>query len=111
MIRSRLLLLTERRARLSMLASAERDSIAEFVARTDGAARVAAGVLAGARGLLGELRERPLFAGAGILLLVALRPRRALSWALKGWSLWRSARSVQRWWQLDAAASRATSSR
>lgn len=111
MIRARLLLLAERRARLSVRASAERDSIAEFVERTDGAARMAAGVLAACRGLLGELRERPLFAGFGIALLVALRPRRALGWALKAWSLWRTVRGVQRWWQLDVATVRAPSSR
>jgi len=111
MIRARLLLLAERRARLSARAGAERESIAGFVAQSDGAFRMAAGVLAAIRGLLGELRERPLFTGIGIALLIALRPRRAFGWALKGWSLWRAVRGVQRWWRLDAAPLRTTSSR
>ncbi|MNC86216.1 hypothetical protein D3C83_18560 [compost metagenome] len=39
-------------------------------------------------------------AGMALALLIAVRPRRALGWALKGWTVWRTVRSAQRWWQL-----------
>lgn len=100
MMRSRLLLLAERRARLAARAGAERESLAAFMARSDGAVRMASRALAGGRRLLDELRRQPLLVAAGVALLVALRPRRALGWALKGWTLWRTVRSAQRWWRL-----------
>jgi len=99
MMRVRLLQLAERRARLAVRANAERESLAVLVARSDGAVRVATGALNAGRRLLGELRDQPLLAAAAAVLLVVLRPRRALGWALKGWSLWRTFRSAQRWWQ------------
>jgi len=34
-----------------------------------------------------------------VALLVALRPRRALGWLMKGWSAWRLYRGAQRWWR------------
>ena len=111
MIRARLLALAERRAQLAARAGAERESIAALVAGSDGAVRMTTGALARVRSLLGELRDRPLLAAAGVALLVALRPRRALGWALKGWSLWRTFRGMQRWWQRIAALSAAPSSR
>jgi hypothetical protein len=94
------LLLAERRAKLAARASAERESLAAFMARTDGTVRVANRVLAAGRRLLDELRRQPLLVVAGVVLLIALRPRRALGWALKGWTVWRTVRSAQRWWQL-----------
>ena len=103
MMRGRLLLLAERRAKLAARASVERESLAAFMARTDGPVRMATRALAVGRSLLDELRRRPLLVAAGVVLLVALRPRRALGWALKGWSLWRTVRGLQRWWQLAAA--------
>ena len=103
-MRARLLVLAERRARLTVLASAERESVAALLARGDGAVRMAAGALAAGRRLLGHLRDRPLLVVAGAALLIALRPRRALGWALRGWSLWRTYRGLQRWWQLASAA-------
>jgi hypothetical protein len=108
MIRARLLALAERRARLSAQAAAERDSLAALAARGDAAARTVEGAIAAVRRALGELRERPLLVAAGVALLVAARPRLALGWAvrwgLKGWSLWRSYRVAQRWWQRLTAA-------
>ncbi len=103
MMRARLLLLAERRAGLAARAGAERESLAAFMARTDGPVRVANKVLAAGRRLLDEMRRQPLLAAAGVALLVAFRPRRALGWALKGWSLWRTVRGLQRWWRLAAA--------
>jgi hypothetical protein len=99
-MRGRLLLLAERRARLAARASAERESLAAFMARTDGPVRMATKALAVGRRLLDELRREPLLVAAGVALLIALRPRRALGWALKGWSLWRTVRGLQRWWQI-----------
>jgi YqjK-like protein len=100
MMRGRLLLLAERRAGLAARASAERESLAAFMARTDKPVRIAASALAAGRRLLDEARRQPLLVAAGVALLIALRPRRALGWALKGWTLWRTVRSAQRWWQL-----------
>lgn len=100
MMRGRLLLLAERRAGLAARASAERESLAAFLARTDGPVRMANSALAAGRRLLDEARRQPLLVAAGAVLLIALRPRRALGWALKGWTLWRTIRSAQRWWQL-----------
>jgi hypothetical protein len=100
MMRARLLLIAERRTRMAVRASAERESLAAFVASTDAPMRVAASILAAGRRLLDEARNQPLLAAAGVALLIALRPRRALGWALKGWSLWRTALGLQRWWRL-----------
>ena len=99
-VRSHLLRLAERRARLVERAQTERESLAALLARGDGAADWLA---AGGR-LLDELRRQPLLAAAGAVLLFALRPRRALGWLLKGWSAWRMVRGAQRWWQRIAAA-------
>jgi hypothetical protein len=100
MMRARLLLLAERRARLAARASAERESLAAYMARTDGPVRVATRALAAGARLLEEMRRQPLLVAAGAALLIALRPRRALGWALKGWTVWRTVRSAQRWLQL-----------
>jgi len=111
MMRGRLLLLAERRAGLAARASAERESLAAFMARTDGAVRMATRALAVGRRLLDELRRQPLLVAAGVALLIAFRPRRALGWALKGWSLWRTVRGLQRWWQVASAVIAAPASR
>jgi hypothetical protein len=103
MMRSRLLLLAERRARLAARAGAERESLAAFMARTDNPVRIATRALAVGRRLLDEMRRQPLLVAAGVALLIAFRPRRALGWALKGWTLWRTVRSALRWWQLVAS--------
>ena len=111
MMRGRLLLLAERRAGLAARASAERESLAAFMARTDGPVRMATRALAVGRRLLDELRRQPLLVAAGVALLIAFRPRRALGWALKGWSLWRTVRGLQRWWQVASAVIAAPASR
>jgi hypothetical protein len=93
--RARLIHLAERRARLQELARAERESLAAVMARSDEAALL----LQRLRGILDELRNRPWIVAGGVALLVALRPRRALGWLLKGWSAWRMYRGAQRWWK------------
>jgi hypothetical protein len=99
MTRARLLRISERRARLIERAHAEREALAGHLARTD----AAAGLFAAGQRVLDELRRQPLIVAAGAALLIALRPRRAFAWLLKGWSAWRLYRGAQRWWQRLAA--------
>ncbi len=109
--RSRLLQLAERRARLHEKARSEREALAAMMARTDAAAEFVSSALAAGRRMLDELRRRPLLVAASVGILVALRPRRALAWALKGWSAWRLYRGAQRWWQRWAASVDTTAGR
>ena len=109
MMRARLLLLAEQRARLAARAGVERESLAALAARTDGAVHLASGALTIAGRLVEKLRNQPLLAAAGVMLLIALRPRRALGWMVKGWSIWRSYRGALRWWQRFSAAGAARS--
>jgi hypothetical protein len=97
--RERLILLAERRALLCQRAQAERESLAAVLGRTDEAAVL----LLRLRGIIDELRKQPWLVAGGVALLVALRPRRALGWLMKGWSAWRMYRGAQRWWQQFAA--------
>jgi YqjK-like protein len=94
-MRAQLILLAERRARLQELARAEREGLAAVLARGDEAAVL----LQRARRIVEELRRQPWIVAGGLALLVALRPRRALSWLMKGWSAWRLYRGAQRWWK------------
>ena len=93
--RERLILLAERRARLQEKARAEREVLAAALERGD----EVASLLQRARNIVEELRRRPwIVAGAGAVL-IALWPRRALGWLMKGWSAWRMYRGAQRWWR------------
>lgn len=83
-MRERLILLRERRMRLLDRAAQERARIAAAAA---GASAVEPWIEAARRGL-DEARRRPLAVLAVVALLVAARPRRMLSLALKGWSAW-----------------------
>ena len=94
-VRERLIQIAERRARLQEKARAERELLAAALERGD----QAAAVLQRARALVEELRRRPWIVAGGVALLVALRPRRALGWLMKGWSAWRLYRGAQRWWR------------
>jgi hypothetical protein len=91
--REQLILLAERRTRLCELAQAERESLAATLERTDEAAVL----LQRLSGIVDELRRRPWIIAGGVALLVALRPRRALGWLMKGWSAWRMYRGAERW--------------
>ena len=97
-MRGRLILLAERRARLQARAQSERELLAAVLTPTDGVALAAVAAYRAARRALEEARRHPLFMAIGIALLVALRPRRALSWLARGWSLWRLYRGAQGWW-------------
>ena len=97
-MRVRLLALAERRARLQARAESERASLAALLAPADGAAAAAVAVFRAGGRALAEARRHPLIMIAGIALLGALRPRRALTWLARGWSLWRLYRGAQGWW-------------
>jgi hypothetical protein len=90
-MRERLLALAGRRARLVVRAQAERETMAALLARTDGAASL----VRTARRALDQAGRHPLIVVAGVALLVALRPRRAITWLARGWSLWRLYRRAQ----------------
>src|SRR5262249_37126986 len=99
-IRPRLIALSGERERLRQRAAAEREALNGFLGRADEAARLGLRV----RGLIEELRRRPLWIAAGAAFLIALRPRRALSWLAKGWSAWRLYRGAERWFARAAGA-------
>lgn len=102
-MREHLLALAERRARLVARAQEERATITALLVPADGAAAMAASLFQAARRALEEARRHPLIMIAGVALLVALRPRRAISWLAKGWSLWRLYREASGWWRRFAA--------
>jgi hypothetical protein len=97
-IRNQLIALAARRSQLSARAQVEREAIARALAPADKAATVVVSLLAASRRAVGEARKHPELVLTGVALLVALRPRRALSWLARGWSLWRVYRGAQRWW-------------
>ena len=94
----RLIELRERRAHLVERAQGERERLAALLSRAD---PVLSWLEVGRR-VLDEARRRPLIVLAGVALLVALRPRRALKLLASGWSLWRIYRRARRWWALAA---------
>ena len=105
MMRARLIGIAERRALLRLRAEKEREALAAFAERAEGAASL----IAAARGVLEHAARRPLVVAAAVALFVGLKPRRLLGLAARGWSLWRLYRSGRRWWALLAPA--ATSAR
>jgi hypothetical protein len=104
MMRERLLALAERRARLAARAQDERAAINSLLAPADGAASLAVSLFKSARRGVAEARNYPLVVIAGVALLVALRPRRAIYWLTRGWSLWRLYRGAYGWWLRFSAA-------
>jgi hypothetical protein len=98
-VRERLIRLAERRARLQESARAEREVLAAMIERGD----KAVALLEPVRRIIAELRRQPWIVAGGVALLVALRPRRALGWLMKGWTAWRLYRGAQRWWRQFAA--------
>ena len=104
MMRERLLALAERRARLVAQAQAESAAINALLAPADGAAALAVSLFQAARRAVAQARNHPLAVIAGVALLVALRPRRAVTWLARGWSLWRLYRGANGWWQRFVAA-------
>jgi hypothetical protein len=80
--------LRSRRNRLVLRTAAQRDSVArDFQALERPLALADRGLAA-----VQYLRAHPVFVLAGIAVLVALRPRRALVWAGRGYAAWRTYR-------------------
>jgi hypothetical protein len=94
MMRERLLVLAEHRTRLVARAQAERESVARLLAPTDAMSSMATSVFQVVRRIFREARKYPLLALAGGLVLAAMRPRRAIGWIARGWSLYRLYRSL-----------------
>jgi hypothetical protein len=103
--RAKLLELAERRARLVERARVQREQLGRGLAGTDAAGAVLARVFR----VVEEIRQQPLVVAGAVALLVALRPRRAFGWLMKGWSAWRLVRGAQRLWQRLAAGAAAPS--
>jgi hypothetical protein len=97
-MRERLLTLAGTRARLCARAQAERDQLSALLAPVDAAASAADTLFRAGRRIAGHARRHPLPVIAGVALLVALRPRRALAWLARGWSLWRLYRGASGLW-------------
>lgn len=111
MMRARLLILAERRTRLVVRAQADRESVARLLVPVDAASSMALAAYNVACRVLQEAREHPVFAIAGGVALAAFRPRRAIAWIAKGWSLYRMYRSLLPVWQRFAASAAAPAGR
>ncbi len=94
MMRERLLALAEHRTRLVARAQAERESFGRLLAPTDALSAMATSVFQAVRRIFREARKYPLLALAGGVVLAAMRPRRAIGWIARGWSLYRLYRSL-----------------
>ena len=103
MMREHLLALAEQRTRLVARAQAERETLSPMLAPADAAASLAASVTRLARSVLEQAARYPLSVVVGMALLVALRPKRAITWLSRGWSLWRLYRGARGWWLRFAA--------
>ena len=99
MMRARLLALAEHRTRLVARAQAERESVARLLAPTDAVSSMASAVYRIALRVIREAKQHPLVAIAGGAVLAAIRPRRAIGWIAKGWSLYRLYRNLLPVWQ------------
>ncbi|TAK47102.1 MAG: hypothetical protein EPO27_07120 [Betaproteobacteria bacterium] len=100
MMRARLIELHRRRAQLAASAQAEREQLADQLARADAAlAWIGRG-----RAALEAARRQPLLIAAAAALLLLLRPKQALKLLAGGWSLWRLFLRVRRLWASIAPA-------
>ncbi|BCB27731.1 hypothetical protein SKTS_26170 [Sulfurimicrobium lacus] len=82
---SRLIELAERRERLVAKIAAQRGELARHVVPLKGVFAVADKGVAAVR----FLQRHPGLVAGAVGLFVALRPRRALAWLGRGWSLWK----------------------
>ncbi len=94
-MRARLMALQASRARLVARAAAEREYVGTVLDRVD----AASGWMDSAAKLAAEAGRYPLLLAAGAAFLVALWPRRTISWALRGWSLYVLYRRGAALWQ------------
>jgi hypothetical protein len=93
-MRERLIVLREQRHRLVVLAAGERESLGALVDRS----YVLDRWMQLANRFAAEVRKHPGWVLAAVAVLVALRPKRALSWAVKGWSLYQLYRRGSSLW-------------
>lgn len=106
-MRERLLALAEQRTRLAARAQSERATIDTLLAPADAAASLAVTLFAAARSVTEQARRYPFATIVAMTLLVALRPKRAITWLSRGWSLWRLYRGARGWWlRLETAGAR-----
>jgi hypothetical protein len=91
MIRERLLALRERRAALVARAETQRVEILAIVGKLERATAW----YDRARAIGRKLRANPLWVVAGVALLVAARPRKAVKLFTTAYSLWRGWRNLQ----------------
>lgn len=93
-MRERLIVLRERRTRLVERAAVERERLATVV---QGASAIEPWV-AMARRFATEARRHPAWVIGALACFVAMRPRRAFSLAMKGWSLFQIYRRGRQLW-------------
>jgi len=91
MIREQLLALREKRALLVVRAGEQRDDVLVIVGKLDRAAAW----YDRAKAIGRKLRANPLWVAAGVALLVAARPRKALKLFTTAYSLWRGWRNLK----------------
>ena len=91
MIRERLLALREKRALLISRADDQRHDVLEIAGRLERAAAW----YDRARAIGRRLRANPLWVVAGVALLVAARPRKAIKLFTTAYSVWRGWRSLK----------------
>lgn len=94
-MRERLIVLRERRTRLLERASAERERLARVVQATG----IAEPWLEAGERLVAQARRHPGWVLAAVAVVVALKPRRAIAYAVKGWSLYQLYRRGRALWE------------
>ena len=78
------------RERLLMRCDAQRLDLAEMIAQLQGPLKVVDRAIEG----INYLRSHPLVFGAGLVLLMMIRPRGWLGWVRRGFVLWRAYRAL-----------------
>jgi hypothetical protein len=95
MMRGKLIELHARRGVLIAQAAGERERVAAYLVTADAVGGwVGAAVHAAA-----QARRYPLLLALGAGFIVALRPGRALSWLMKGWSLYQLVKRGTALWE------------
>ncbi len=88
---SRLIELAERRERLVAKIALQRTELSGHMAPWKGVCAVAdQGINA-----LRYLRQHPAWVAGAVALVVALRPRKALAWMRRGWTVWKLIRNLR----------------
>ena len=99
MTRARLIALTQQKMRLVGRARVEREHLGAVAARIESKFWWVDAAQKGVE----RIRRHPLLLTAGIVLLVALRPRGAVKLLASSWSLWQLYQRARRLWTAAAA--------